>query len=551
MKRSWIARLGAVTAGLTLIVFTALNFGIGTRPAKAGTVLTVTNTNDSGPGSLRDAVAAANAAPTSSTITFNLSLPATISLTSGQIFIIKNMAIVGPGANLLTISGGLLSRVFSIPAFGKYTVDISGLTIAGGTDPDQLGGGGISNVAQQVSVTNCDFTGNSTAGVGAAIANFGGTLLATNCTFTNNSAGTNGGGIFNEDTLSVTNCTFSGNSAGLGGGGIETEFGFAPVAVTNCTFNLNAATGTGGGGILVNTLVTTTLSSLDLRNTVIAGSTGGDCVLNNGAIIGTNSHNLIQDGSCSPMLSGDPKLGPLQFNGGPTQTFALLPISPAIDNGDDSVLADPMFPATDQRGPGFPRKFCAHIDIGAFEASAPPAVDCPVNISAATDPGKSTSQLSFSATATDICDGPITPVCKIGATVITSPYAFPVGLSTVTCSATDMAGLTGTCTFTVTVTPFDTCLKDNSTGNLLQWNSTTGQYQFTRCSDGFTLTGTGTVSLVNGIRTLNDFKADRRIHAGFNTGQLTGIATIYLEVAQGVWQVFQIYDTKPSAVCKC
>jgi predicted outer membrane repeat protein len=481
---------------------------------------------------------------------FNMSLPATISLTSGQIFILHNMSIVGPGANLLTISGSHLSRVFSIPPFGIQAVDISDLTIADGTDPDDLGGGGISNVANHLSVSNCAFTGNSTAGVGAGIANFG-TLLVTNCTFTNNSAGTNGGAIFNEDTLSVTNSTFSGNSAGLGGGGIETEFSFQPVAVINCTFNLNAATGSGGGGILVNTLVTTTLSSLDLRNTIIAGSTGGDCVLNNGAIIGTNSHNLIQDGSCSPMLSGDPKLGPLQFNGGPTQTFALLGMSPAIDKGDDSVLADPMFPATDQRGPGFPRKFCAHVDIGAFEASAPPAVACPANISAATDPGKSSAQLSFSATATDICDGPITPVCKIGATVITSPYAFPVGLTTVTCSATDVAGLTGTCSFTVTVTPFDTCLKDNSTGNLLQWNGTTGAYKFTRCSDNFMLTGTGTVALVNGIRTLTDFKTDRRISAGFNTGHLTGNATIYLKVAQGVWQVFQIYDTKPSAVCKC
>jgi hypothetical protein len=114
-----------------------------------------------------------------------------------------------------------------------------------------------------------------------------------------------------------------------------------------------------------------------------------------------------------------------------------------------------------------------------------------------------------------------------------------------------VAGLTGTCSFTVTVTPFDTCLKDNGTGNLLQWNSTTGDYKFTRCSDNFMLTGTGTVALINGIRTLNDFKTDRRISAGFNTGQLTGNATIYLKVAQGVWQTFRIFDTNPSAACKC
>jgi hypothetical protein len=98
---------------------------------------------------------------------------------------------------------------------------------------------------------------------------------------------------------------------------------------------------------------------------------------------------------------------------------------------------------------------------------------------------------------------------------------------------------------------FDTCLKDNSTGNLFQFNSTTGQYLFTRCSDGFTLSGTGTVTMPNGIRLLTDRKPDRRISAGFSASQLTGGATIYLNVAQGVWQLFRINDTNPSAVCKC
>ena len=101
------------------------------------------------------------------------------------------------------------------------------------------------------------------------------------------------------------------------------------------------------------------------------------------------------------------------------------------------------------------------------------------------------------------------------------------------------------------VNGFDTCLRDNTTGNLLQWNSTTGQYQFTRCSDGFMIIGTGVAKLVNGIRTLTDFKTDRRISAGFNTGQLTGNATIYLKVAQGVWQSFPIVDTNPHAICAC
>jgi hypothetical protein len=102
---------------------------------------------------------------------------------------------------------------------------------------------------------------------------------------------------------------------------------------------------------------------------------------------------------------------------------------------------------------------------------------------------------------------------------------------------------------TVAVAPsFDTCLID-SAGNQLQWNSTTGAYTFTRASDGFMLSGTGVVRLVNGIRTLTDFKPDRRLSAGLNTGQLTGTATIYLMVAQGVWQLLRIIDNNPAAMC--
>jgi hypothetical protein len=65
------------------------------------------------------------------------------------------------------------------------------------------------------------------------------------------------------------------------------------------------------------------------------------------------------------------------------------------------------------------------------------------------------------------------------------------------------------------------------------------------------ITGTGVVRLVNGIKTLADFKSNLRLSAGFNTGQLTGNATIYLQVVQGVWQTFQIVDTNPNAVCAC
>jgi len=484
MKRSPVARLVVLSASLVLTAIGALNSSIATRPARASTVHTVTSTADSGPGSLRDAVAAS---VFGDSITFNLALPATISLTSGEINVVSSITVSGPGANLLTVNGNHISRVFSIAL--PATVTITGLTIANGTDAvDNAGGAGISNF-HQLTVSNCNFTGNQASGDGGGIENNGPILTVTNCTFSNNSAGTGGGiaSLAGSGSLETTNCTFNNNTA-VFGAGVENISGI--FVATNCTFGSNTATTSGGaiegeifGGVSIANCTMSANSGggvvivgglIDLQNTIIADSIGApDCLT--GSPLGLNSHNLIKDGSCSPMLSGNPMLGPLQNNGGPTPTMALLGGSPAIDAGDDSVLGSPFTLATDQRGAGFPRKAGAHVDIGAFEVQA----------------------------------------------------TIPVGPS------------------------FDTCLKDNTSGNLLQWNRTTGQYQFFRCSDNFILTGTGTVALVNGGRTLTDFKSDRRISAGFNTGQLTGNATIYLMVTQGVWQTFRVIDTNPSAVCKC
>jgi len=454
MSKSVLSRVASAAGALILAALGTVNSGLIPRRVSAFTTLTVMNTADSGSGSLRDTIAAANPGDT---IGFGLTLPATITLTSGQIMINKDLTVAGPGANLLTISGNSSSRIFAIPS--GQDVSISGITFANGVASF---GGAIFNQGT-LSATFSTFNGNFGTSAGAILNE--GALSVANDTFTSNFTDSlfNGGAIENTGgTLSATNCTFSGNSAN-GGGAIAGDSTGGSVAVTNCTFSGNSGFGT---GIFIESSTTT----LSLVNTIIAG-TGTGCT--GMGTITTNSHNLIQDGSCSPMLTGDPKLGPLQGNGGPTQTFALLSGSPAIDAGDDSVLGPPLSLTTDQRGSTFPRLSGPHVDIGAFELQV------------------------------------------------------PVGPS------------------------FDTCLKDNTTGNLLQWNSTTGQYMFTRCSDAFTLTGTGTVGLVNGIKTLTDFKSDRRISAGFNTGQLTGNATIYLQVAQGVWQTFRVFDTNPSAVCKC
>jgi hypothetical protein len=97
-------------------------------------------------------------------------------------------------------------------------------------------------------------------------------------------------------------------------------------------------------------------------------------------VYGSSSHG--SGFSSTDILDVDPLLGPLQDNGGPTLTHALLPGSPAIDTGDPNPDDPPEF---DQRGPGFLRIVNGRIDIGAFEmqaTGAPPASDLTALITA-------------------------------------------------------------------------------------------------------------------------------------------------------------------------
>src|SRR5262249_40256180 len=99
---------------------------------------------------------------------------------------------------------------------------------------------------------------------------------------------------------------------------------------------------------------------------------------------------------------------------------------------------------------------------------------------------------------------------------------------------------------------FGSCLKDNTTGDFIQWNTTTGDYQFTHCgANGFTLSGTGQVSLVGGIQWLKDKKADRIISVGMTNGGSTGSGNVTRVYAPGVSQNFRINDTIPGGTCAC
>ena len=148
-----------------------------------------------------------------------------------------------------------------------------------------------------------------------------------------------GGGILNEDGLvTVTNSTISGNNAAGKGGGIANGMTTA-LTIVNSTIRGNIAGITGGG-------ISHEGVSATLTNTIVAGNSATDC---DGAVV-SFGNNLDGDGTCNLVVPSDlpgtnPLLGPLANNGGPTQTHALVPGSPAIDAGDDGDA-----PATDQRG---------------------------------------------------------------------------------------------------------------------------------------------------------------------------------------------------------
>ena len=154
----------------------------------------VTTLADGGAGSLRDAVARANALPGADTIDFQPALAGTIALTGGELDITDDVAIAGPGATSLTVSGSNTSRVFKIEP-GK-AVTISGLTIAQGNAVSGRGGG-IDN-SGALTVSDSAFSGNRALSGGALANEIGSTATVTGSTFRRNTAGSGNGGLNNE-----------------------------------------------------------------------------------------------------------------------------------------------------------------------------------------------------------------------------------------------------------------------------------------------------------------------------------------------------------------
>jgi hypothetical protein len=268
-----------------------------------------------------------------------------------------------------------------VKGYGTQALDNSSLS---GNSAGSNGGSIYSSHGLSFTLDNCAVSGNSAQQWGGGIFNDGSQngaawLTISNSTLNGNSAAT-GGGIFNDgeqqgDThLQISNSTVSENTATYGGGiASDGSYGFyVNVQISNSTFSGNSATTAGGG--IYNVGEGGQEVSISLTNTILETGVLGDNIFNDSATVSSLGYNLSND-TCGGFLTGpgdqtntQPMLGPLQDNGGPTLTHALLPGSPAINTGDPNFTPPPLY---DQRGPGFNRVVNGRIDIGSFEAQGP------------------------------------------------------------------------------------------------------------------------------------------------------------------------------------
>ena len=305
---------------------------------------------------------------------------------ANTVVISKNLTVNGAGAANTTVSGNNAVRVLVVN--NNSTVNINGLTIA---NANNINGAGINNSAT-INITNSTFSSNSVANSGGAIFNnVGGTTNITNSTFSSNSVPNGGGAILNNGMTNISNSTFSSNSADQRGGAIFNNNG--STNITNSTFSSNS--GKVNGGAILNTGEATTnitnstfssnssnqggaiynIGKVTIANSILVGNTatnGSEVFLVGSGSITSNGYNLVGvNGNAGGftttatdlVLAGavSTAITALGDYGGATQTFALVPNSPAIDAGNNASA-----PETDQRG--LARIVNGTIDIGSFES---------------------------------------------------------------------------------------------------------------------------------------------------------------------------------------
>ena len=389
---------------LTLILFLFGVLGAYPLVAKAATY-TVTNAADSGPGSLRDAVAQANASPTDDFINFGgiftITLGSEIQITgNGSVFIDG-----GTNPHNVTIDGGPGgNRIFNV----QGNVLLRGMTLQNGGDTADNASGlsGAAILSTGTLTLDSVIVQNNWAPYGSTIENTGNGLTVNNAIVQNNSARAF---VSVNSTTRISNSTISGNSGAdcspyTGRGGtlymvnttttgnlgpfcLDNKNGDQGFIVRNSTISDSILL---DGSVLTNTLVT-----LDIGNTILAGSTDGslsflsdiylqgpriDVISRGGNVVGVNNTGLIFLRPGTPNAQGDlvgmpgsavnAGLLPLADNGGSVPTAELAAASVARDYGINANAVDPFNSqplANDARGTGFARISNTKVDSGAYE----------------------------------------------------------------------------------------------------------------------------------------------------------------------------------------
>jgi hypothetical protein len=372
-------------------------------PHAFSTTLTVTSLADSGPGTLRDRIAAALPGDN-----IQFSVLGTMTLNS-ELVISKNLRIDGGSASSQKISGNNHSRIFNVTSgtaqiFNLTIADgrVNGATGSTGSNGENVFGGGIRvATGATLDLETCILSNNVAVGgqggsdanggngYGGGLASFG-SLTMVRCTVTGNSGSGglggapapglggqgSGGGLYLEGSANIFYSSIYANNAVAGSGGTGPGgavgggiYNLATLNVATCTIVSNTATGSSvdsGGGVAnyaTSTIRDSTIvgNQADIGGGVLGGSIGNTLLAGNSAASGpdgsgpvlSNDYNLIQNtngmdlsGTTTHNITGqDPLLGPLQYNGGPDishtmLTMAPLPGSPAIDNGKTSGSID-------------------------------------------------------------------------------------------------------------------------------------------------------------------------------------------------------------------
>lgn len=484
-----------LSAALTLGVTAATC--VPATTAVAAAPVTVTTCADSGPGSLRDAVATPGA-----TVTIPTTLGCTqITLTTGVLALANGVTVNGPGPDLLSVSGGGTTGVFHIAAGATGT--ITGLTARDAYNPGTSGwdgGGAILNDGTatvrdvvvrdnrsdsawgsgvwnrgQLTLERVVITNNVGAHYGSGLYNVGNIVMRNSVISNNHSTGAGGGvmnagslvmsgstvsgnrtlvwgaGIMNSSWLEVSTSSFTDNVVNLWGGALYSVYG--AMKVTHSTFADNSSLNGWGSVVSVNNNAS---GYIRLAANVLTRNSGPACRVHAPDLpnpIEDLGHNRVEDSSCAGQGSGTvvaavTGIGAALSGTGIAAdgTAPVLPVD--VTSSVRGAVTDPaLCIGTDQLGVAWQTVCSAGSVEAGRDTTAPVLTGLPDTMTATASSAAGATVLYPEPAATDDTDGPLPVSCTPA-----SGSTLPLGATTVTCSATDAAGNTGTAEMTVMVT---------------------------------------------------------------------------------------------------